>query len=162
MLSIPAHKACKNIAKTVNFKVCWHVFSQMQGELKSHSMKRFFTLLFIFFSLASFTRLIGIEEVVASLNAGNATQIARHFDNTVEITLPDKTNSYSKSQAEIILKDFFNNNSVKGFQVLHKGDKSGSQFCIGKLVTKTNAYRTTIFMKQKGDRQVLQEIRFEN
>lgn len=134
----------------------------MQGELKLDPMKRFFTLLFLSGILASFTRVIGIEEVVASLKSGNATQIARYFDNTVEIALPDKTNSYSKSQAEIILKDFFNNNSVKGFQVLHKGDNAGSQFCIGKLVTKTNAYRTTIFMKQKGDRQVLQEIRFEN
>ena len=125
-------------------------------------MKRFFTFLLLSFILTSFTRLVGIEEVVASLKLGNASQIARYFDNTVEIVLPEKTNSYSKSQAEIILKDFFNNNSVKSFQVIHKGDNGGSQFCIGTLFTKTNAYRTTIFMKQKGDRQVLQEIRFEN
>ena len=134
----------------------------MHGELKSDSMKRFFTFLFLSLILTSFTRLIGIEEVVASLKSGNASQIARYFDNTVEIALPEKTNSYSKSQAEIILKDFFNNNSVKNFKVLHKGDNAGSQFCIGTLITKTSAYRTTILMKQKGDRQVLQEIRFEN
>lgn len=134
----------------------------MQGEHNLDPMKRFFTFLLLSFILTSFTRAIGIEEVVASLKLGNASQIARYFDNTVEITLPEKTNSYSKSQAEIILKDFFNNNSVKSFQVIHKGDNAGSQFCIGTLITKTNAYRTTIFMKQKGDRQVLQEIRFEN
>jgi len=45
---------------------------------------------------------------------------------------------------------------------MHKGDKGGAQFCIGTLNTKTGNYRTTIFMKQKGDKQVLQEIRFEN
>lgn len=134
----------------------------MHGELNLHPMKRFFTFLLLTIILTSFTRLVGIEEVVASLKMGNASQIARYFDNTVEIALPEKTNSYSKSQAEIILKDFFNNNSVKTFQVIHKGDNAGSQFCIGTLITKTNAYRTTIFMKQKGDRQVLQEIRFEN
>ncbi len=110
----------------------------------------------------SFSKRLGIEEVVASLKSGNASQIARYFDNTVEITLPEKTNSYSKSQAEVILKDFFNNNAIKDFQVLHKGDNAGSQYVIGKLITRNNAYRTTIFMKQKGDKQVLQEIRFEN
>jgi hypothetical protein len=124
-------------------------------------MKRIFTLIFVSFALFSFSKRLGIEEVVASLKSGNATQIARYFDNTVEITLPEKTNSYSKSQAEVILKDFFNNNSIKDFQVLHRGDNGGSQYLIGKLITRSNAYRTTIFMKQKGDKQVLQEIRFE-
>ncbi len=125
-------------------------------------MKRFFTLLFLSLTLFSFSTRLGIEEVVASLKSGNASQIARYFDNTVEITLPEKTNSYSKSQAEVILRDFFNNNAIKDFQVLHRGDQGGSQYCIGKLITKNHAYRTTFFMKQKGDKQVLQDIRFEN
>ncbi len=81
------------------------------------------------------------------------TQIAKYFDNTVEITLPDKSNSYSKSQGEMVLKDFFANAPVKSFDVLHKGENAGSQYCIGTLVTKNGSYRTTVFMKQKGDRQ---------
>jgi hypothetical protein len=125
-------------------------------------MKRIFTLIFASLLLLSFTSLIGIEEVIASLKKGNASEIAKYFDNTVEITLPTKSNSYSKSQAEVILKDFFTNNPVKNFQVLHKGDNGGSQFCIGKLITSSAEYRTTIYMKQKADKQVLQEIRFEN
>ena len=125
-------------------------------------MKKIFTLIATSLVLLSFTTLVGIEDVVASLKTGNASQIARYFDNTVEITLPAKSNSYSKSQAEMILRDFFANNPVKSFEVLHKGDNGGSQFCIGKLVTRTASYRTTIYMKQKADKQVLQEIRFEN
>jgi hypothetical protein len=88
--------------------------------------------------------------------------VAKYFDNTVEITLPDKSNSYSKSQAEMILRDFFNNNPIKGFDVIHKGENAGSQYCIGTLFTRSAAFRTTVFMKQKGDKQTLQEIRFEN
>ncbi|RYY71673.1 MAG: DUF4783 domain-containing protein [Chitinophagaceae bacterium] len=125
-------------------------------------MKRIFTLLFASFTLLSFSSMVGIEDVVASLKSGNASQIAKYFDNTVEITLPAKSNSYSKSQAEMILKDFFINNSIKSFKILHKGDNGGSQFCIGTLQTSAATYRTTIYMKQKADRQVLQEIRFEN
>jgi hypothetical protein len=76
--------------------------------------------------------------------------------------MPDKSNSYSKSQAELVLKDFFSANTVKNFEVIHKGENSGSQYCIGTLVTKSGSYRTTIFMKQKGDKQVLQGITFES
>jgi len=88
--------------------------------------------------------------------------VAKFFDNTVEINMPEKSNSYSRSQAELVLKDFFAVNSVKSFEVLHKGENSGSQYCIGTLVTRNGSFRTTIFMKQKGDKQLLQEITFEN
>lgn len=125
-------------------------------------MKQIFTLLLASIVLLSFSSPFGIEEVVSALKSGNAAQVAKSFDNTVDITLPEKSNSYSKSQAEVILRDFFNNNPVKDFNVIHKGDNSGSQYFIGKLVTKNRTYRTTVFMKQRGDRQFLQEIRFEN
>jgi Domain of unknown function (DUF4783) len=125
-------------------------------------MKRFFTLIATTVLLSSFTFFISIDEVVTAMKNGDATQIARFFDNTVEITMPDKSNNYSKNQAEIVLKDFFSTNGIKTFEVIHKGENAGSQYCIGTLVTKNGSYRTTVFMKQKNDKQLLQEIRFEN
>ncbi len=124
-------------------------------------MKRFFTLIVSGILLTSFTLFSGLDEVVNAMKTGNSGQIIKYFDNTIEITLPDKSNSYSKDQAELVLKDFFSANPVKSFEVLHRGENGGSQFCIGNLVTKSGSFRTTIFMKQKGDRQLLQELRFE-
>jgi hypothetical protein len=111
--------------------------------------------------LVSFT-LPGLDDVVKALKSGNASQVARYFDQMVEITMPDKRNSYSKSQAEIILKDFFSNNPIKSFDIIHKGENAGAEYCIGTLVTRNATYRTTVFMKHKGSKQTLQEIRFEN
>jgi hypothetical protein len=129
-------------------------------------MKRFFTIVPILtcLFLSSFTLKTGIDDVIAAMQTGNAAQIAKFFDNTVEITMPDKSNSYSKSQGELVLKDFFATNIVKSFEVIHKGQNAGSQsqYCIGKLTTKAGTYRTTVYMKQKGDQQVIQELRFEN
>ena len=69
-------------------------------------MKRFFTLIATTVLLSSFTFFTSIDEVVTAMKNGDAAQIARFFDNTVEITMPDKSNNYSKNQAEIVLKDF--------------------------------------------------------
>lgn len=124
-------------------------------------MKQFFTFLTISILLSSFTFFSSIEEVITAIKAGNAAEIARYFDNTVEINLPDKSNSYSKSQAELVLKDFFSTNTVKSFTVNHKGENAGSQFCIGTLVTKNGIFRSTVYMKLKGDKQILQTITFE-
>jgi Domain of unknown function (DUF4783) len=125
-------------------------------------MKKFFTLLITSIALVSFTYSLSIDEVVAAIKTGNASGTAKFFDNTVDITVPESSNSYSKVQAEMVLKDFFSTNTVKGFEILHKGENAGSQYCIGTLLTKSGSFRTTIFMKQKSEKQFIQEIRFEN
>lgn len=127
-------------------------------------MKKLFTIVALCMVglLYSFAQTSGLEDVVAAMKTGNASQVAKFFDNNIEINMPDKNNSYSKNQGELVLKDFFAVNGVKGFDVIHKGENGGSQFCIGNLITKGGSYRTTIYMKQKGNQQVLQEMRFEN
>ena len=125
-------------------------------------MKHFLVLTILTAFLSSFIANAGIDEVIAAMKSGNSMMVAKYFDSSVEISMPDKSNSYSKSQAELVLKDFFSSNPVKSFEIIHKGESAGSQFCIGTLQTKNGAFRTTIFMKQKGDMQVLQELRFEN
>ena len=102
-----------------------------------------------------------IEDVVRAMNAGNAGQLSNYFDKIVEITLHDKTKSYSRSQAEVILKDFFSFHDVRAFHIVHKGSESGAQFCIGKLETRDGQFRTAIFMKTRAQQQVLQEISFQ-
>ncbi len=123
-------------------------------------MKNLLLSSLLFFSLSSFLSL-SFTEVINAIESGNASQVSKFFDNTVEITLPGKSNSYSKKQAELVLHDFFSSNQIKNFQVIHKSDNAGSQYCIGNLNTSTGVFRTTIYLKQKGDKLVVQELRFE-
>ncbi|PVD51628.1 hypothetical protein DC498_14505 [Terrimonas sp.] len=126
-------------------------------------MKKIFSI-GLLFCIASFclgAYYYSINDVAWAMNTGNAGKLAKYFDGRVDITLQQKTNSYSRSQAEMVLKDFFEGNGVKSFKVLHKGSHNGSEFCIGNLQTKNGVYRTTIFMKARTEQQVLQEIRFE-
>ncbi|MFT3948929.1 MAG: DUF4783 domain-containing protein [Agriterribacter sp.] len=126
-------------------------------------MKKIFSIVLPFciaaFSLHAYY--YSINDVASAINAGNAGQLAKYFDGRVDITLQQKTNSYSRNQAEVVLKDFFEGNGVRSFKILHKGASNGSEFCIGNLQTKNGIFRTTIFMKSRTEQQVLQEIRFE-
>lgn len=114
--------------------------------------------------LSSFAAAAGpFEDVVNALKGGNVTALSKYFDNMVEIAMPNNTNSYSKSQAEVILKDFFARNQVKDFRLIHQGSSGeGSTFGIGNLVTSNGVYRATFFFRQKGSTVLLQELRFEN
>ncbi|MFI5153443.1 MAG: DUF4783 domain-containing protein [Chitinophagales bacterium] len=104
---------------------------------------------------------LSIDAIAVAFRSGNVDQLSPYLDYRVDIALPDKTDTYSKSQAEMVIRDFFENNGVRNFQVKQKGESGGSEFCIGLLQTRNGDFRTSIFMKQKGDKQYLQEIRFQ-
>lgn len=112
--------------------------------------------------LTSFGQLNSIDEVVGAIRSGNAAELSKYFDDNVEVTLPVKSDSYSKAQAQMILKDFFANNDVKGFELKHKGDSPGGHYCIGTLQTKSGNFRAHIFMKSKGNRELVKELRFQS
>ncbi|MEP6583019.1 MAG: DUF4783 domain-containing protein [Ginsengibacter sp.] len=123
-------------------------------------MKNLLLSALVFLSF-SFLMSVSFTEIINAIKTGNATEVSKFFDNSVEITLPGKSNSYSKSQAELVLRDFFSKNPTKNFQVIHRSDNAGSEYCIGNLETTNGIYRTTIYLRQKGERQVVQELRFE-
>jgi len=126
-------------------------------------MKHLFTILLLgsVVLFSSFMKQNGIDEVISSLRSGNATELAKNFDDNIELSLPDKSDSYSKAQAQLIVKDFFSNNGVKGFELKHKGESPGGHFCIGTLQTNAGSFRTNVFMKMKNGKEVVKEIRFQ-
>src|SRR6187397_139945 len=137
-------------------------FSIIAG-CKKITMHKFFTLVLSIVLVvgSAFKPINGIDDVISALRVGNATEVGKYIDENVELSLPDKSDNYSKAQAIMILKDFFANNVVSGFETKHTGDNSGNQFCIGTLHTKSGDYRTTVFIKTRNGRQSVKEIKFQ-
>jgi len=113
--------------------------------------------------LVSFRPTYTLDDITGAIRVGNAGELSRYLDSRVDISLPDKSDTYSKIQAEMIIRDFFSTNGgVQNFLIKHKGTNGGgSEFCVGVLQTRNGDYRTTLFIKQKGDKQLLQELRFQ-
>ena len=128
-------------------------------------MKKIISTLTVFLGLlmVSFTtQPSNLDEVIDAFKDGKASELGKYMDDNIEISLPDKSNNYSKAQAVLILKDFFDNNEVKAFEVKHKGEQNGGQFCVGTLQTKSGNYRTTIFMKTKTGKDYIKTIRLQS
>lgn len=139
-------------------------FSLLARQIKLLNMKKIVTLTCaaLFFMLTAFTQAGGIDDVISALRNGNATELSKYIDNNIELAMPAKTDHYSRQQAIVILQDFFSNNGVKGFEMKHKGDNGGSQFCIGTLSSRSGSFRTTVFLTEKNGRLLIKEIRFQS
>lgn len=127
-------------------------------------MKKIVTLLCLgaVFFLTAFKPAGGMDDVINALRSGNATLLAKYVDDNIEISLPSKSDSYSRAQAVVILQDFFQSNGVKGFEEKFKGENGGSQFCIGTLQTRMGNYRTTFLLANRNGKQLVREIRFQS
>ena len=138
-------------------------FSLLAGRINKIYMKKIVTLTCaaLLFLLSAAQTTGGLDDVISALRNGNATELAKYIDNNIELSLPSKTDNYSRQQAVVILQDFFNSNGVRSFEVKHKGDNGGNQFCIGTLSTKAGNFRTTFFMADKSGKQIVKEIRFQ-
>ena len=136
-------------------------FSTIGGQRNFMRKIIFLSTVAVAFFLTAFKPIAGLDEVINALKTGNAQEFSKYIDDNIEISLPDKSDNYSRAQAVMVLKDFFNNNGVSGFEVQFKGENGGSQFCVGRLNTKSGNYRTTVFMKTKQGRQLVKEIRFQ-
>ena len=134
------------------------------GRSNKPYMQKALTFVFaaLFIALAAFKPVAGLDDVISALKSGNANELAKYVDDNIELGFPDKTDTYSRSQALMVSQDFFSNNGVKGFQVIHKGENAGGQFCVGTLQTRAGNYRTTVFMKTKNGKQSVKEIRFQS
>lgn len=100
--------------------------------------------------------------ITSAMKLGNYKELSKFFDTKVELTILTKENSYSKAQAELIIKDFFSKDKVNGYQVIHQGkSRDGAQYAIGTLTTATTSYRTYVLTKTVNGNTRIQQLRFE-
>lgn len=103
-----------------------------------------------------------LDEIANSLRSGDAKSVSRFFGNTIDLTISNQEEVYSKIQAEQILKDFFNKNRPRSFTIIHKGEsKEGAKYAIGTYISANGiSYRTYYYVKASGTSGVIQELRF--
>jgi hypothetical protein len=124
-------------------------------------LSRTISIFLLLAGLNGFTWTNNVNDVVSALKVGDASRMSKYFDNLVEISLNDRSHSYSRSQAELVMRDFFTSNDVTNFQVVYKSTGADVEYCMGKLTTRHGEYQTSFSLKNRGDRKLIQEISFE-
>jgi hypothetical protein len=103
-----------------------------------------------------------INNIVAAITSGDAKKLATYFNSTIDLTLPAGDGTYSKSQAEMMVKNFFTQYPPVSFKINQQGSsKEGSQFSIGTLVTKTAKFRTYFLLKKVNGTPLIHQLQFE-
>lgn len=99
--------------------------------------------------------------ISAAIKAGNAAELSRYMNSTVELLLLDKEDFYKKNIAESILRDFFAENRSRDFTIRHQGAKNDAQYAIGNLKTENGDFRVYFLLKKVDSELLIHQIRIE-
>ena len=128
-------------------------------------LKTYFFLLVSIVACSSYVAVSSniTDDISNAIKTGNASELTKHFNTNLDITILGNSNSYSKSQAEMIIKDFFKKYPPKSFKVIHQGTSAdGSQFSICNYVSSTKSFRVYFLVKKFSDKLLIQQLKFES
>ena len=141
----------------------WHNFGEKTGAM----IKARYCIISIVCLFASVQFSFGQEDIINSvketIKAGSAKELANYLNQTVDIMIDEKLESYSKVQAEAVLRDFFKAHVPSEFTIIHKGSSKGGQpqpYVIGQYKSDKETFRVLIKIKTVGKQQFVHEIRF--
>ncbi len=102
------------------------------------------------------------DKVSEAISMGDASELSKLFNTTIDITIPDNDGTYSKDQAEIIVKKFFKKNPVTKFIINHSGSSNdGSKYSIGTYISNNKTYRVYFLLKKTSEKYYIQQLQFE-
>ncbi len=102
-----------------------------------------------------------INQVKETIKAGSAKELSKYLNQTVDVTIDDHVESYSKAQAEFIFRDFFKQHPASEFNIIHQGSSKGGQpFAIGQYKSGNETHRVFMKIKTVGNQQLIHEISF--
>lgn len=104
-----------------------------------------------------------LNTISEALRKGNVSVLSNFFDEMIDISFSDKTTNYSKTQAEMIIKNFFSKCEPIEYKLSYIGtsNTNNTKYAIGNLTTSKGQYRVYMFFKPKANDYILQELRFE-
>lgn len=104
-----------------------------------------------------------LKKIESGILKGNAKEMSVYFDKYVNVFILDKTNSYSKNQAEIVIQNFFSKIEPKYIEDVNKGFSQSNQalYYICTLKTNSTQFQVYLFFVIRNATYVLKEIRIE-
>lgn len=104
-----------------------------------------------------------MDRIIKAISAGDAATLSGFFDETVELSILEEEDIYSKAEATAVVKKFFTGNAPSGYSQVHEGTSKGndSRYSIGNLKAGGKTFRVYVYTKEAGGKVLIQELRFD-
>ncbi len=102
-----------------------------------------------------------LNGIRTALRDGSSRELAQYFNTSVEVGINGDKSTYSQTQAEFVLRDFFSKQVPTGLDRLHSGaSDQGLTYEIMKYSYNGGSYRVMVYIKQFKGVNLIDTIEF--
>jgi hypothetical protein len=114
------------------------------------SMKNVFFILMMMVGNYLFSQVEAVKVIKTNFKNGDAKELAKSFNNSLNVRVLNEDAVYSKSQAESVMANFMKQYPVSDFQVIHQGEskEGGLHYAVCKYISGSQSFRVYILLKQ--------------
>jgi len=95
------------------------------------------------------------------IGSGDYESLSVWFADNLELEMLGAVNNCTRSQAKLIMKDFFAKNTPKEFTIIHKSGKSPMKYAIGVLNAGGELFRITLYVKIAPETNYIEQVKVE-
>ena len=104
-----------------------------------------------------------LDAVTAAVGAGDVPALVAAMGGELELSILDQESVHGSESAAAALRNFYAGLGKTNFGKVHQGASKAddAEYCIGTLSTDKGSYRVYVYVAKRGQRVVLQELRFD-
>jgi len=109
---------------------------------------------------AQYEKFTSVREV---FKTGNAKEVSAYLDQSIEMRIDGNIDSYSKAQAEFVLRDFFKKHPPTEVSIVHARElpQKNLHFAICRYQSNSERYNLLVRMKEINGQNLITELTFD-
>jgi hypothetical protein len=121
------------------------------------------SLFFAFWAVHSIAQNTACDAIASGFETGKIELIEPYLPSTLDMTVEETEDVFSRDQAIQILNKFFKTHPPISFSIKHRGKSpQGDNYLVGTLRSKSKEFRVTFFVRNSGGETELKRLRIEN
>ncbi len=102
-----------------------------------------------------------LNEVQAAIKMGSSKELVKHVNTRIDLEIDGSQSSYSDTQVEFVLKDFFKKYPPSNFEFIHRGtSKDGLKYAIGRYSHNGGEFRVVLRYKKFAEEYKIYNLGF--
>ena len=116
----------------------------------------------IFCLILFFNNPNSLEDLITSLEIRSSEEISNYFDSNSEIIINEKVSKGNKFQLTKTLDNFFTENNLREFKIIHKGDSQNNIiYMLAEYSSNDDIYKVFLTLLKAEKKYIIQKFKID-
>ena len=104
-----------------------------------------------------------LENLILSLEIKNGEEITKYFDSNSEIIIHNKTYAGNRYKQSKILDNFYSDNNINKFNVIHQGDSENNIiYILAEYSSNSDLYKILLILRNKKNSYIIEKFKIDS